>query len=239
MIDIHQHVVYGIDDGPKTADESLRMLRMAAEHGTTGIIATSHAYPAMQAFSQERYYCHLEKLRQLCKEQKIEIELYEGCEIFYSDIALRQLEAGSIPSLAGSRYVLVEFEPAVELDRLCDAVRRLANRGYRPIVAHCERYWALHKELRLIEEMKRHFYAGFQMNASMFSKKLPGRIRRFRDKMLELELVDYIASDGHNCQLRPPVLDAAYDWISEEFDEEYAQALLCDHQMRLLHGIKR
>ncbi|MBR5301677.1 MAG: hypothetical protein IKU38_02475 [Clostridia bacterium] len=245
MIDIHQHIVYGIDDGPKTISESLQMLRLAAEHGTTGIIATSHAYSDIREFPLERYARHLEQLRGLCREYNIPIELYEGCEIFYSDMVPRQLEEGRMTSMAGSRYVLVEFEPAVKLDTLCDAVRILANHRYRPVIAHCERYAALHKEIDVIEELKQQFDAGFQMNASafidaaLFDRRLPGRVRKFRDAMLEQELVDYIASDGHNCHSRLPVLDAAYKWVSKTYDEAYAHELFYAHQMRLLRGARR
>ena len=98
FVDIHQHVVYGVDDGPRSAEESLEMLRLAQRDGVTHIIATSHAYPAMEPFPAERYLRHLGVLRQACRDEGIAVSISAGCEIFYSDVAIRQLQERRNPT---------------------------------------------------------------------------------------------------------------------------------------------
>ena len=137
FVDIHQHVVYGVDDGPRSAEESLEMLRLAQRDGVTHIIATSHAYPAMEPFPAERYLRHLGVLRQACRDEGIAVSISAGCEIFYSDVAIRQLQERRIPTLADTSCVLVEFDPLTPWEGILDAVRKLSNRGYRTVVAHC------------------------------------------------------------------------------------------------------
>lgn len=234
FIDVHQHIVYGVDDGPRTWEESLAMLGAAARDGIEGIVATSHAYAAMEAFPLEQYLRHLQTLRQLCRERGIPIRLYSGCEIFYSDVAIRQLASGRLPTLGETPYVLVEFDPTSSGEAISDAVRRLANAGYRSVVAHCERYEGLYRRFDFIQELIDNYHAAFQINASSLTDWLPRKPRKFRDEMLKRDLVSFIATDAHNCGDRPPLLSGAMATLTRLFDEEYAWSLLRDRPGTLL-----
>jgi len=239
FIDLHHHVVFGVDDGPKTLDDSLALLEMAVQDGITHIVATSHAYPAMHAFPTRLYLANLKQLREACAQRGLPVTLYSGCEIFYSEIALRQLKEGFLPTLAQTDYVLVEFDPTIKLDALCLAVRQFANSGFRPVIAHCERYAALYRHLDVVEEMHYELRASFQINASTLVEKQPWRVRRFRDAMLKQGLVSFIATDSHNCTSRYPMLTQAYEWLERSFDADYAQKLLCGNQAKLLQSPRR
>lgn len=235
LIDLHHHVVYGVDDGPKTLQESLALLKMAERSGITHIVATSHASPAEWAFPKRAYLAHVGELREACRANGIGIQLYYGCEIFYSEVAIRQLQQRIIPTLAGTRYVLVEFEPSVRLDTICGAAQGFFSNGFRPVIAHCERYPALFRHLDTVEELKDDLGTSFQMNASTIIFDLPRKERKFRDAMLDRELVDFVATDAHSCEHRPPRLNEAYEWLSEHYDSAYAMELCCGNQAKILN----
>lgn len=236
FIDIHHHIVYGVDDGPRDMEESLAMLMRAKQEGVSHIIATSHAYPAMYPFPRESYLRHIGALRQACRERALGITLFTGCEIFYSDAAIHQLEERVIPTLAGTRHVLVEFDPLTSWEGIFGAVRKLANRGFRTVIAHCERYEALYGRLDGIRELKREFPVYFQINANTVTARLPRKVRRFRDGMFAGGLADFVASDAHNCTSRPVRLTEAFGELSRRYGEDCARALLTDNAAALLRS---
>lgn len=235
LIDLHQHVVYGVDDGPKTLQESLALLKLAEQNGITHIVATSHASPAEWAFPKRDYLNHVKELRQACQANHIHVQLYYGCEIFYAESAVRQLQQMTIPTLAGSRYVLVEFHPKEKLDTICQAAQQFYSNGFRPIIAHCERYPALFRHMDVIEDLKNDLGVSFQINASTIIFDMPRKERKFRDTMLDRGLVDFVASDAHSCEHRPPRLKQAYEWLEANYDQAYAMDLCCRNQARILH----
>lgn len=236
FVDIHQHVVYGVDDGPRSAEESLEMLRLAQRDGVTHIIATSHAYPAMEPFPAERYLRRLGVLRQACRDEGIAVSISAGCEIFYSDVAIRQLQERRIPTLADTSCVLVEFDPLTPWEGILDAVRKLSNRGYRTVVAHCERYQALYGRLEEIRRLRSEFPVAFQINANTIIGRLPRKVRKFRDGMLDGGLTDFIASDAHNCTSRPIRLAQAFAEIEKRFGASLARALFVDNPRELINA---
>lgn len=235
LIDIHQHVIYGVDDGPRTMEASLEMLRQAQQQGITHVIATSHAYPAMEPFPARRYLRRLGKLRQACREQRIPVTLHQGCEIFYSDVAVRQLEEGQLPTLGGTTHVLVEFDPTSKWETISGALTQLTNRGFRVVVAHCERYPALYSRRKALAQMSEELPIFFQLNAGSLLDRLPFRVRRFCDGMLDDGLISFVASDGHNGSSRPIRLKQAYELLSQRYSEPVAWDLLSGNAARMLN----
>lgn len=237
MIDIHQHIVYGMDDGAQTMMESLQMLQKAEADGIGYIIGTSHAIPSMSEFHLDRYYRHVDALNEACLNQGIQVVVYEGCEIFYSDSALRKLDAQCLPTLARSAYVLIEFDPTLRGDSIISALRQIANGGYIPIVAHVERYEAIVKKPELILEAREQFPMRIQMNCSTVVGRLPRPIRKFRDRLLEVDGVDYLATDAHNVSSRVVNMTAAYEVICKKYGQDRADALVGERQMEIFEGI--
>ena len=107
--DLHHHVIYGVDDGPQTFEDAQNMLRRAHENGITDIAATSHATPGRHRFPMDTYLEHLRREQAWADEQGLGIRLHTGCEILYTDETARLLQSGEIPTIAGTRLVLVEF----------------------------------------------------------------------------------------------------------------------------------
>ena len=164
LIDIHQHLVYGVDDGAKTWDDTVAMMMEAEKQGIERIIATSHALPGRAHFDYDGYLDKLDEINQYAEQQGWRVRLLPGAEIYYTSKALKKLDAEAIPTLNGSRFVLVEFIPEVKADELFRAMRELANGGYNPILAHVERYYCLQDKQEVIQDLRR-LGVMIQMNA--------------------------------------------------------------------------
>ncbi len=222
FIDIHQHVNYGLDDGATDFPAAARMIERAYANGITAIIATTHALSGRARFDLDTYDRHLQTLADYCREHRLPVALYPGCEILYADSTVDDLIRGRIPTLAGSRFVLVEFDPDIVYDALANAARVLANAGFTPVVAHVERYINLMRSLERVRELRALYGARVQMNADTIVRPPGFFTRRTIDAMLREGLVDYIASDAHNLTGRGAHMKDAYDILKKQYGHERA-----------------
>ncbi len=180
-IEMHCHILPGIDDGAEDMKQSLQMLHIAMEHEIVGAIVTPHG--SARDASRER----TEKIRKLCRifrakaEQQFDV-IFPGEEILYSSDTRRLLDEGKLLTLADTRYVLVEFMPGVPYSTLFAAVRELRMAGYVPILAHVERYHALREDGR-IEELI-HAGAKIQINYSSVGGSWHSKTTRWCRKQL-------------------------------------------------------
>ncbi len=224
--DIHHHIIYGVDDGPATREQSCAMLRAAAEQGVTRVICTSHAMPGTERFPLERYWEHLQEERDYCRTEGLQIELAEGCEILWDRSCTRLLSENAFPTLNGSHYVLVEFYPNSPWSELLFAARNLNAAGYRPIFAHVERFACLRRPGRL-EALADDYEVLLQMNAkTALASEKPGIFGdRWPAKVLEKGLIDCIASDAHDTVNRPCRMHACYKDLLRRYGRETADRL--------------
>lgn len=232
LIDIHQHVVFGMDDGAQTLQETEAMLKAAYEQGTIRIVATPHAKPGQKHFEYDVFLDRLNELNRRMWQQKCPLRLLPGAEIFYSAQTVRQLDQKEIPTLAMSRNVLVEFYPSVKQDELFKAMRDLINGGYSPVLAHVERYQCLHNQWKLIEELQ-HLEVRIQMNAQTVLHSNGLGSKRFIRKLLEDDVVDFVATDAHNTTSRPIKLAEAYAFLEKNYGAEKADRLTWQNQLQL------
>ena len=232
FVDMHQHFVYGIDDGAQTPEDMQKMLDLAYRNGAERIVATPHATPGRHAFQMERFQEHFEAAKAWCADQGYKLKLYRGCEVFYTDDAARLLDDGAIPSIGGSRYVLVEFSPDAPYDRLRQAARSLGSVGYQPIFAHIERYACLRKPA-YVEQMHQEYEVIMQVNASTV---VSGGFftRQWLRKVMRLNCVDLISSDAHNIKTRRFCMKECYDLLKREYDKPTAQALCRGNALAIL-----
>lgn len=223
--DIHNHFVYGVDDGPKTYEQMTDMLDAAAADGIVCIIATPHITPGVEQFEYDTFHRHLLEAQEYCHVAQLPLTLHPGSEVFYTPHTGRYLAEGRIPTLAGTRYVLVEFSPQVPLEELRQALQIILRNGHIPIVAHVERYHCLIKNLKAAKQLKESIEVRFQLNASTVIKGKGFWIERFAKHMLEEGYIDYIATDAHNTTNRPAVMQAAYDALNAVYGSDKAVLL--------------
>ena len=137
--DIHQHVLWGLDDGPKTPEQMRALLAQNVQSGISLIFATSHAYPKTRPFELELYRERLDEANAYCESQGWSLRVLSGCEIHYCDSVPDLLTAGRLPALGSSRHVLIEFDHDAALSQIGEAADSLYRAGFQPVLAHVER----------------------------------------------------------------------------------------------------
>lgn len=157
----------------------------------------------------------------------LDVHLYAGNEVLWFDSMTERLQSGEILTLAGSHYTLIEFYPEESYQTILRAIRNVRNAGYRPIIAHAERFKAI-QEHGLAEV--RELGAYVQLSTEPLSHKglsgLFDRETKFIQKALRNQEADFLGTDMHRVDRRPPVLRDAIDWIEKNLDPDYADAVL-------------
>ena len=157
----------------------------------------------------------------------LDVRLYAGNEVLWFDSMTERLQFGEILTLADSHYTLIEFYPEESYQTILRAIRNVRNAGYRPIIAHAERFKAI-QEHGLAEV--RDLGAYVQLSTEPLSHKglsgLFDRETKFIQKALRNQEADFLGTDMHRTDRRPPVLRDAIDWIERNLDRDYADAVL-------------
>lgn len=236
IIDIHSHILPGIDDGAKDWNVSLEMLAQSARANVCKVVATPHYYPWRENATAEeiRYLC--QKVQdKLKKDYGLDVEVFPGQEIMYGIGVIEKLKAGKILTLADSRYVLLEFMPDESFSVMYRAVREMIDGGYIPILAHVERYGCLHQR----ESLKRLKEGGalFQMNINAPLGGVFSAQSRWARKLLKTEQIDYIASDMHDSRSRGPHTKGKIEAVSKIIGLEYLQKLLYENCEKIVGDV--
>lgn len=233
MIDIHCHILYGVDDGSPDYETSCRMVDCLADEGVSAIIATPHYRHQMFSYPVQRIEDALTRLSAYAAGRHV--TLFPGCEYHVNHDIFSHLESGRVHTLADSDYVLTEYSYTSDLARILDYTEELVMRGWRPVIAHAERYEVFQRRPRLAEEVIQQG-AQIQVNADSVLG-LDGRgMKKCALKLLDLGLVDYIASDAHDLEERAPHLNKCYSLVRKRYGEESAGILFEKNPRRILMG---
>ena len=216
MIDIHNHILYGVDDGSKDLDMSLAMLKEEMEQGVSTIYLTPHQNQQTLTgpLLKERYQSFLEEL----KEKGIDMDIRLGAEIYYYPGLKQDLLSGKALTMDESKYVLVEFSTRTETN-VSEIVYELVMAGFTPIIAHIERYPYLKKEDYFdIKE------AGglIQINSGSFSRFSSRGLIKY---LLKNDLVDYVATDAHDNSRRKVDFSFVHSYIKKKYPELYTKLI--------------
>ena len=237
FIDMHHHLIWGIDDGARSFDGTKKMIEDAVNNQVSIIITTPHITPGQQPFPYEDYQAHLVETRQYLKENKIPLSLYTGSEILYTPNTPYLLMDGRVPTLAGTQYVLVEFSPDDSFSYISDALMAVASSGYIPVAAHVERYENVKKADQL-RRLRRECNALIQVNAKTVIRKHSFFRERYIRKILAEGLVDFISTDCHDLPGRRNHMLEAYDRLKADLGEEEARALTFGNAEKILRESK-
>lgn len=212
-IDIHAHILPGVDDGAADWAEAEAMLQEAERQGIRCIIATPHYRPGQ---NRDVLAGMAEELNQMAQRIRPDMLVCLGQEILYFEGMEKALRKGEVLSLAGSRYVLVEFAPSDPWGKLERAVRQLIQAGYIPVIAHWERYGCLYERGRLEELIRTG--AMVQMNYRSLEgsliKGMTNRRLRWRRKMVLKGNIHFLSTDMHSMDKRPPRTRLALRWLA-------------------------
>ena len=240
MIDIHSHIVFDVDDGPDTLEESLQLIGESYAQGVRKIVSTSHRRKGMFETAEEKIYTNFQIVKEKAEKQFPELELYYGGELYYTSDLLNKITAKEVPSMNQTRFYLIEFSMGTPWREIYAAVKSLLALGITPILAHIERYNALEdKKERVKELISMGCYT--QVNSSSILKpKLFGDAHKVFKKraryFLEENLVHCIASDMHNLDKRKPYMKEAYQIILKDFGRKRASELFYFNPQALLEN---
>lgn len=226
LTDIHQHLLWGIDDGAASRETMYSMLREAQRQGIKTIVATSHARPGLQPFDMGLYTERLTEAQCFCKTEDLGICVLPGAEIAWTHQTPLALRQGRIPTMGGTDYVLLELWRNISWQAAQDAVKQLTRAGYCPVLAHPERYLAFIRSPKKTLQFRNETGALLQLNADTVLSPRNYWERRFTEYLLKEGAVDAIASDAHDCINRPVNMEAAYQWLTIHTDAAYAKELV-------------
>lgn len=233
MVDIHNHVLWALDDGAATLEASLAMLQTAAADGVTDIVATPHLDP------QYTYNAELVRSRivELAAKTDGHPRLYRGCEFHFSfDNIDHLLQDPTVYTINGTRYLLLEF-PNTHIGRHTEPVlQRLIDAAIVPIVAHPERNPILRGD---VDRLERWVELGclVQVTALAITGGFGSPPRAASLKLLERGLVHVVASDAHDPQQRHPRLSEAYAAVGRGFGDETAKILFSENPRDVIEGL--
>lgn len=237
MIDIHTHVLPGIDDGPKDWHTSLRMLEDCAKLGVKKVIATPHYYPWQKNISAEKIKkCCKQAETKLREELGVEMEVLAGHEIYYCVDVTKALKNGEALTLADSKYVLVEFGIDEPFSVICRAIREFVSQGYIPIVAHAERYENLYQESNL--DQLKECGALLQVNVESLKADFFNKRSRWVKKQIGKKKIDFIASDMHNLSNRPPFTEERLQRLRKLAEPQYIDKLLKKNCEKIVSNLR-
>lgn len=195
--DMHSHLIPGIDDGSKSMEESIELVKRLAGYGLKKIITTPHIMSEYYRNTPEIIHMGLEDLRRALKREAIEIEIDAAAEYYMDEIFLEKVKGGEKMLTFGDNYILVETGFINKPQMLLDIIFHLEMAGYKPILAHPERYQYLIMDKKLQEELFERKLL-FQVNLLSFTGFYSKQVKDFGEMLVEKGVVALLGTDCHN-----------------------------------------
>lgn len=240
FLDVHCHILPGLDDGSKDWEMTEQMLRMELDQGARGLIVTPH-------FWKGRWTATPEKIRELAaqleeKARKLDPDFFVkvGNEIkYYGPSSVEMVQEAACLTMGDTKYALLEFSYDCSCSDIETAVNQMRTKGYRPIIAHVERYKCFHKEYdRLDQLIQKGAY--LQINAEVLQdgglgSRLFGE-GAFLKKLFQYQMIHLIGTDCHNDGNRAPRMEQAADWLQKKIGKAETKKLLYENPLTLLRN---
>lgn len=238
IIDIHTHILYGIDDGSWDSDMSLELMGMEFKQGVRGIFLTNHCGDMRNEY--QNYHRRFEKLSRKVAEKYPELSLYKGCEIIcyrrWMPEIINCIRDDIFPAMNGTRYVLAEFKPdrTEGMEEMKYCLEYILDKGYIPIIAHAERYMPIYDDpltdLVMLKEI------GCLVQINLFSVEQDHDPRKYLANLfLKHQLVDFVGTDAHNTYYKSPEAAIGAAALRERYGDEYADKVLYKNAEELLN----
>ena len=240
MIDIHSHIVFDVDDGPTTIEESLALIGESYRQGVRTIVSTSHRRKGMFETPEDKIFANFSQVKEAAEAKYEGLEILYGGELYYSSDILERLEHHQVPRMNNTRFALIEFSMTTPWKEIHTALSNVIMLGITPVVAHIERYNALENhEERVRELINMGCYTQINSEHVLKPRLFGDKVRRFKKRahyFLEKNLVHIVSSDMHNLDKRPPYMDQAREIIEELYGSSRAYNLFEGNAKTLLEN---
>ncbi len=234
MIDIHNHILFDIDDGAESLEDSIQMCRDAFDNGITQIVLTPHFidYKYVDAFIADRD-SRIVELNNALIEENIPVKLYSGAELFLNDEVFMADNLDEL-TLGNSKYMLCEFPLGpFDVTRVTDWIDELIDRGYVPVVAHPERYFEFHRNHYIIDELIDRDVV-FQVNIDSLIGNNGEAPQMMAIDMIERHIAMIIGTDAHHPIYRHNRIKEKFEDLSEEITEEMLEECMLINPRKIL-----
>lgn len=237
MIDIHNHTAWAIDDGMPSKEDALKALVNAKKDGIDRIISTPHFVPGLHNDDEiKEINDRILELKEFAAS--VEIEVYSGSEVFLNHEYLDMIDNKLFNTLANSRYILVEFDVRRNMDNndyAEDYLYELIVRGYRPVIAHVERYFPKGIDVERVQSwIEMGCYV--QLNRTSILGSHGEICKKNAEKLLRQGMAHSIASDAHRAEgRRITKLSDVYELIKNEYGQDNASLLLRENPAHIIH----
>ncbi len=239
MIDIHCHILPCLDDGAGNMSDAIEMAELASAAGIKSIIATPHCnipggFRNYWGLSLEE---DIRTLKDELRKRNINVNIYQGQEVFLASGFLEMLHQGKLITLNDSRYMLVEFDFEERADIAYRKLQQVLAAGCIPIVAHPERYGFVNEQSEAVYRMK-DLGALLQVNRGSIKGAFGATAMEKAMEILSSYQADFIATDAHSPYSRTPYLADVHEFISEEISPEYGDVLIKVNPRKVLNDEK-
>lgn len=229
MLDLHVHVLPGIDDGPRNLDDALKLARALVADGIEHVVATPHIYPGVFDNTPHRIAEAFERLQTAVTAEGLALTMTWAAEVRICPEIIDWLEHRRLPlldgSLVGPSTALIELPDGqipVGTDRLAGL---MLERGITPLIAHPERNKAVMEQPSRLEALRR-MGCRFQLTAGSVIGEFGSKAHATARHLLDADWADVVASDAHNLSGRKPRMSAARQWLQEHYDAALAERLM-------------
>lgn len=214
MIDIHSHLLYGIDDGSKNLDMSIDIAKIYVDNGITSVICTPHFIEGEVAIFVPELTERVEALQVELNRRGISLNIYPGHELFLSPDTVSLIQDKKVSTLNNSRYLLLEFPMRTFPVYTEDVIYQLRIAGYTPIIAHPERYQPINDNPNLLSEFI-HLGALTQLNLPSLEGRYGKQVQKTATSLIKHGMIHFVASDAHSSGKRSPDVRVGLKYLSK------------------------
>jgi protein-tyrosine phosphatase len=235
MIDLHSHILPGMDDGPKSLEMSLAMARIAVDDGITLMACTPHIYPGLYLNDSAGITAARDALQSCLDDHQIALRLTTGADVHLVPGLLDGLREGTVPRLHNSRYFLLEPPHHVAPPRFAESVFQFVAAGYVPVITHPERLSWIEDNFQVFVDLTRQG-AWMQVTAGALTGVFGARAKYWGERFVGDGLTHILATDAHSSNRRIPVMSEGKAIAERMLGREEAQLLVEGRQISLLNN---
>jgi len=251
MIDLHAHLLPGLDDGAKTLEESVQMCRVSYQDGVRTIVATPHTLNGLYINDRETILLKVQELNEVISQQlsvnqtnqrnqtdRINLKILPGADVRLCENTLPHLDQGKVMTVSDSRkYLFLEFPYQGIPYQAEEIIFQIMARGIIPVITHPERNMEIGQRPRRYYEMIRMGCLG-QVTAMSLTGEFGSRVRQTAERLLKNRFIHFIASDAHSTDGRPPILSEGVRAAEKIVGKEEARKMVTEYPQAILEGRK-